>query len=158
MPAECPPSHLTKVGIPPHCLSCSTPLIELNLLRRFSHKRVFVFINITSIRGAFPASISSFLTVLAWYPNTSLRTWCLVLHSLTLMTNMPVCGQYFTLTAFLLCVISNCEKSCSIVFLAVCVLHLDICAFTNKLRCQMFFYCNCLLVCVISYFIVLQPI
>uniref|UniRef100_A0A3P9CRY8 Dual E2 ubiquitin-conjugating enzyme/E3 ubiquitin-protein ligase BIRC6 n=1 Tax=Maylandia zebra TaxID=106582 RepID=A0A3P9CRY8_9CICH len=38
------------------------------------------------------ASISSFLTVLAWYPNTSLRTWCLVLHSLTLMTNMPACG------------------------------------------------------------------
>ncbi|KAL6101444.1 birc6 [Pungitius sinensis] len=38
------------------------------------------------------ASISSFLTVLAWYPNTSLRTWCLVLHSLTLMTNMPVCA------------------------------------------------------------------
>ncbi|XP_063347269.1 baculoviral IAP repeat-containing protein 6 isoform X5 [Pelmatolapia mariae] len=37
------------------------------------------------------ASISSFLTVLAWYPNTSLRTWCLVLHSLTLMTNMPAC-------------------------------------------------------------------
>ncbi|XP_075902304.1 dual E2 ubiquitin-conjugating enzyme/E3 ubiquitin-protein ligase BIRC6 isoform X2 [Nelusetta ayraudi] len=35
------------------------------------------------------ASISSFLTVLAWYPNTSLRTWCLVLHSLALMTNMP---------------------------------------------------------------------
>ncbi|XP_020337303.1 baculoviral IAP repeat-containing protein 6 isoform X15 [Oncorhynchus kisutch] len=35
------------------------------------------------------ASISSFLSVLAWYPNTSLRTWCLVLHSLTLMTNMP---------------------------------------------------------------------
>uniref|UniRef100_A0A3Q3KMW9 Dual E2 ubiquitin-conjugating enzyme/E3 ubiquitin-protein ligase BIRC6 n=1 Tax=Monopterus albus TaxID=43700 RepID=A0A3Q3KMW9_MONAL len=34
------------------------------------------------------ASISSFLTVLAWYPNTSLRTWCLVLHCLTLMTNM----------------------------------------------------------------------
>ncbi|XP_066552631.1 baculoviral IAP repeat-containing protein 6 isoform X3 [Amia ocellicauda] len=34
------------------------------------------------------ASITSFLTVLAWYPNTSLRTWCLVLHSLTLMTNM----------------------------------------------------------------------
>ncbi|XP_061601104.1 baculoviral IAP repeat-containing protein 6 isoform X2 [Cololabis saira] len=39
------------------------------------------------------ASISSFLTVLAWYPNTSLRTWCLVLHSLTLMTNMPACGS-----------------------------------------------------------------
>ncbi|KAG9344610.1 hypothetical protein JZ751_011282 [Albula glossodonta] len=36
------------------------------------------------------ASISSFLTVLAWYPNTSLRTWCLVLHSLTLMTNMQL--------------------------------------------------------------------
>uniref|UniRef100_A0AAV2JLI0 Dual E2 ubiquitin-conjugating enzyme/E3 ubiquitin-protein ligase BIRC6 n=1 Tax=Knipowitschia caucasica TaxID=637954 RepID=A0AAV2JLI0_KNICA len=35
------------------------------------------------------ASISSFLSVLAWYPNTSLRTWCLVLHSLALMTNMP---------------------------------------------------------------------
>uniref|UniRef100_A0A673KNA8 Dual E2 ubiquitin-conjugating enzyme/E3 ubiquitin-protein ligase BIRC6 n=1 Tax=Sinocyclocheilus rhinocerous TaxID=307959 RepID=A0A673KNA8_9TELE len=35
------------------------------------------------------ASISSFLSVLAWYSNTSLRTWCLVLHSLTLMTNMP---------------------------------------------------------------------
>ncbi|XP_016428418.1 baculoviral IAP repeat-containing protein 6-like [Sinocyclocheilus rhinocerous] len=35
------------------------------------------------------ASISSFLSVLAWYPNTSLKTWCLVLHSLTLMTNMP---------------------------------------------------------------------
>ncbi|XP_036815670.1 baculoviral IAP repeat-containing protein 6 isoform X7 [Oncorhynchus mykiss] len=35
------------------------------------------------------ASINSFLSVLAWYPNTSLRTWCLVLHSLTLMTNMP---------------------------------------------------------------------
>ncbi|KAK9411867.1 baculoviral IAP repeat-containing protein 6 [Crotalus adamanteus] len=34
------------------------------------------------------ASITSFLTVLAWYPNTLLRTWCLVLHSLTLMTNM----------------------------------------------------------------------
>uniref|UniRef100_A0A3B4VL83 Baculoviral IAP repeat containing 6 n=1 Tax=Seriola dumerili TaxID=41447 RepID=A0A3B4VL83_SERDU len=34
------------------------------------------------------ASISSFLSVLAWYPNTSLRTWCLVLHSLTLMTNI----------------------------------------------------------------------
>uniref|UniRef100_A0A3P9HCQ6 Baculoviral IAP repeat containing 6 n=1 Tax=Oryzias latipes TaxID=8090 RepID=A0A3P9HCQ6_ORYLA len=34
-------------------------------------------------------SISSFLSVLAWYPNTSLRTWCLVLHSLTLMSNMP---------------------------------------------------------------------
>ena len=43
------------------------------------------------------ASISSFLTVLAWYPNTSLRTWCLVLHSLTLMTNMSACGQYSTL-------------------------------------------------------------
>ncbi|XP_029926712.1 baculoviral IAP repeat-containing protein 6 isoform X5 [Myripristis murdjan] len=39
------------------------------------------------------ASISSFLTVLAWYPNTSLRTWCLVLHSLTLMTNMPACAS-----------------------------------------------------------------
>ncbi|XP_012868979.1 PREDICTED: baculoviral IAP repeat-containing protein 6, partial [Dipodomys ordii] len=36
------------------------------------------------------ASISSFLTVLAWYPNTLLRTWCLVLHSLTLMTNMQL--------------------------------------------------------------------
>ncbi|XP_029691286.1 baculoviral IAP repeat-containing protein 6 isoform X2 [Takifugu rubripes] len=35
------------------------------------------------------ASICSFLTVLSWYPNTSLRTWCLVLRSLTLMTNMP---------------------------------------------------------------------
>uniref|UniRef100_A0AAX7TAX9 Dual E2 ubiquitin-conjugating enzyme/E3 ubiquitin-protein ligase BIRC6 n=1 Tax=Astatotilapia calliptera TaxID=8154 RepID=A0AAX7TAX9_ASTCA len=46
------------------------------------------------------ASISSFLTVLAWYPNTSLRTWCLVLHSLTLMTNMPACGQYSTLHWF----------------------------------------------------------
>lgn len=41
----------------------------------------------------FSASISSFLTVLAWYPNTSLRTWCLVLHSLALMTNMPPSGQ-----------------------------------------------------------------
>ncbi|XP_028323473.1 baculoviral IAP repeat-containing protein 6 isoform X3 [Gouania willdenowi] len=39
------------------------------------------------------ASISSFLTVLAWYPNTSLRTWCLVLHSLTLMTNMTACAS-----------------------------------------------------------------
>uniref|UniRef100_A0A3B3YZP8 UBC core domain-containing protein n=1 Tax=Poecilia mexicana TaxID=48701 RepID=A0A3B3YZP8_9TELE len=35
------------------------------------------------------ASVSSFISVLAWYPSTSLRTWCLVLHSLTLMTNMP---------------------------------------------------------------------
>ncbi|XP_060609978.2 baculoviral IAP repeat-containing protein 6 isoform X2 [Anolis sagrei] len=34
------------------------------------------------------ASVTSFLTVLAWYPNTLLRTWCLVLHSLTLMMNM----------------------------------------------------------------------
>lgn len=40
-----------------------------------------------------PASICSFLTVLSWYPNTSLRTWCLVLRSLTLMTNMPASGQ-----------------------------------------------------------------
>ncbi|XP_077439054.1 dual E2 ubiquitin-conjugating enzyme/E3 ubiquitin-protein ligase BIRC6 isoform X1 [Vanacampus margaritifer] len=39
------------------------------------------------------ASISSFLSVLAWYPNASLRTWCLVLHSLTLMTNMPDQGS-----------------------------------------------------------------
>ncbi|XP_054605954.2 dual E2 ubiquitin-conjugating enzyme/E3 ubiquitin-protein ligase BIRC6 isoform X4 [Nothobranchius furzeri] len=39
------------------------------------------------------ASISSFLSVLAWYPNTSLRAWCLVLHSLTLMTNMPACAS-----------------------------------------------------------------
>lgn len=54
-----------------------------------------------------PASISSFLTVLAWYPNTSLRTWCLVLHSLTLMTNMPACGQYSTLTGFLMCVMKE---------------------------------------------------
>ncbi|XP_023819026.1 baculoviral IAP repeat-containing protein 6 isoform X2 [Oryzias latipes] len=38
-------------------------------------------------------SISSFLSVLAWYPNTSLRTWCLVLHSLTLMSNMPACAS-----------------------------------------------------------------
>uniref|UniRef100_A0A8C9ZQ87 Dual E2 ubiquitin-conjugating enzyme/E3 ubiquitin-protein ligase BIRC6 n=1 Tax=Sander lucioperca TaxID=283035 RepID=A0A8C9ZQ87_SANLU len=45
------------------------------------------------------ASISSFLTVLAWYPNTSLRTWCLVLHSLTLMTNMAACGQCSTPTS-----------------------------------------------------------
>nr|XP_033791570.1 baculoviral IAP repeat-containing protein 6 isoform X2 [Geotrypetes seraphini] len=36
------------------------------------------------------ASLTSFLTVLAWYPNTLLRTWCLVLHSLTLMTNMQL--------------------------------------------------------------------
>ncbi|XP_043914359.1 baculoviral IAP repeat-containing protein 6 isoform X2 [Protopterus annectens] len=36
------------------------------------------------------ASVTSFLAVLAWYPNTSLRTWCLVLHSLTLMTNMQL--------------------------------------------------------------------
>ncbi|XP_038601850.1 LOW QUALITY PROTEIN: baculoviral IAP repeat-containing protein 6 [Tachyglossus aculeatus] len=36
------------------------------------------------------ASITSFLTVLAWYPNALLRTWCLVLHSLTLMTNMQL--------------------------------------------------------------------
>ncbi|XP_075002771.1 dual E2 ubiquitin-conjugating enzyme/E3 ubiquitin-protein ligase BIRC6 isoform X7 [Calonectris borealis] len=36
------------------------------------------------------ASVSSFLSVLAWYPNTLLRTWCLVLHSLTLMTNMQL--------------------------------------------------------------------
>ncbi|NXT39499.1 BIRC6 protein, partial [Pelecanoides urinatrix] len=35
-------------------------------------------------------SVSSFLSVLAWYPNTLLRTWCLVLHSLTLMTNMQL--------------------------------------------------------------------
>uniref|UniRef100_A0A8C3XU63 Dual E2 ubiquitin-conjugating enzyme/E3 ubiquitin-protein ligase BIRC6 n=1 Tax=Chelydra serpentina TaxID=8475 RepID=A0A8C3XU63_CHESE len=35
-------------------------------------------------------SVTSFLTVLAWYPNTLLRTWCLVLHSLTLMTNMQL--------------------------------------------------------------------
>lgn len=40
-----------------------------------------------------PASIGSFLTVLSWYPNTSLRTWCLVLRSLTLMTNMAANGQ-----------------------------------------------------------------
>lgn len=39
------------------------------------------------------ASIGSFLTVLSWYPNTSLRTWCLVLRSLTLMTNIPANGQ-----------------------------------------------------------------
>lgn len=44
----------------------------------------------------FSGSISSFLSVLAWYPNTSLRTWCLVLHSLTLMSNMPACGQCST--------------------------------------------------------------
>ncbi|KAG8444148.1 hypothetical protein GDO86_009363 [Hymenochirus boettgeri] len=36
------------------------------------------------------ASITSFLNVLAWHPNTLLRTWCLVLHSLTLMTNMQL--------------------------------------------------------------------
>ncbi|XP_063184882.1 baculoviral IAP repeat-containing protein 6 isoform X5 [Chroicocephalus ridibundus] len=36
------------------------------------------------------ASVTSFLSVLAWYPNTLLRTWCLVLHSLTLMTNMQL--------------------------------------------------------------------
>ncbi|XP_053919190.1 baculoviral IAP repeat-containing protein 6 isoform X5 [Cuculus canorus] len=36
------------------------------------------------------ASVNSFLSVLAWYPNTLLRTWCLVLHSLTLMTNMQL--------------------------------------------------------------------
>ncbi len=47
------------------------------------------------------ASISSFLTVLAWYPNTSLKTWCLVLHSLTLMTNMPACGQSLHSDCFL---------------------------------------------------------
>ncbi|KAK2527056.1 hypothetical protein Q9966_010515 [Columba livia] len=35
-------------------------------------------------------SVTSFLSVLAWYPNTLLRTWCLVLHSLTLMTNMQL--------------------------------------------------------------------
>ncbi|XP_035388617.1 baculoviral IAP repeat-containing protein 6 isoform X5 [Electrophorus electricus] len=40
------------------------------------------------------ASISSFLSVLAWYPNTSLRAWCLVLHSLTLMTNMSAVGVH----------------------------------------------------------------
>uniref|UniRef100_A0A3Q2D0E3 Baculoviral IAP repeat containing 6 n=1 Tax=Cyprinodon variegatus TaxID=28743 RepID=A0A3Q2D0E3_CYPVA len=39
------------------------------------------------------ASISSFISVLAWYPSASLRTWCLVLHSLTLMTNMPSSGK-----------------------------------------------------------------
>uniref|UniRef100_A0A673KPC9 Dual E2 ubiquitin-conjugating enzyme/E3 ubiquitin-protein ligase BIRC6 n=1 Tax=Sinocyclocheilus rhinocerous TaxID=307959 RepID=A0A673KPC9_9TELE len=44
------------------------------------------------------ASISSFLSVLAWYSNTSLRTWCLVLHSLTLMTNI---SQVLTLQEFL---------------------------------------------------------
>ncbi|XP_074435978.1 dual E2 ubiquitin-conjugating enzyme/E3 ubiquitin-protein ligase BIRC6 isoform X11 [Larus michahellis] len=38
------------------------------------------------------ASVTSFLSVLAWYPNTLLRTWCLVLHSLTLMTNMQLNG------------------------------------------------------------------
>ncbi|XP_018120697.1 baculoviral IAP repeat-containing protein 6 isoform X4 [Xenopus laevis] len=36
------------------------------------------------------ASITSFLSVLSWHPNTLLRTWCLVLHSLTLMTNMQL--------------------------------------------------------------------
>ncbi|XP_010143351.1 PREDICTED: baculoviral IAP repeat-containing protein 6, partial [Buceros rhinoceros silvestris] len=36
------------------------------------------------------ASVTSFLSVLSWYPNTLLRTWCLVLHSLTLMTNMQL--------------------------------------------------------------------
>ncbi|KAM8852773.1 dual E2 ubiquitin-conjugating enzyme/E3 ubiquitin-protein ligase BIRC6 isoform 1-T1 [Synchiropus picturatus] len=45
------------------------------------------------------ASISSFLTALAWYPNTSLRTWCLVLHSLTLMTNMPASGSSNTMSS-----------------------------------------------------------
>uniref|UniRef100_H3CIY3 Baculoviral IAP repeat containing 6 n=1 Tax=Tetraodon nigroviridis TaxID=99883 RepID=H3CIY3_TETNG len=43
------------------------------------------------------ASIGSFLTVLSWYPNTSLRTWCLVLRSLTLMTNMAANGQSVSL-------------------------------------------------------------
>lgn len=41
------------------------------------------------------ASVTSFLSVLAWYPNTLLRTWCLVLHSLTLMTNMQLNGKGF---------------------------------------------------------------
>ncbi|XP_018580423.1 baculoviral IAP repeat-containing protein 6 isoform X3 [Scleropages formosus] len=45
------------------------------------------------------ASVSSFLTVLAWYPSTSLRTWCLVLHSLTLMTNMPPASSSSTMGA-----------------------------------------------------------
>ncbi|XP_054979501.1 baculoviral IAP repeat-containing protein 6 isoform X6 [Sorex araneus] len=36
------------------------------------------------------ASVTTFLTVLAWYPSSLLRTWCLVLHSLTLMTNMQL--------------------------------------------------------------------
>lgn len=40
------------------------------------------------------ASVTSFLSVLAWYPNTLLRTWCLVLHSLTLMTNMQLNGKF----------------------------------------------------------------
>lgn len=51
---------------------------------------IFKWPSISLLRSA---SISSFLTVLAWYPNTSLRTWCLVLHSLALMTNMPPAGQ-----------------------------------------------------------------
>ncbi|XP_055983998.1 baculoviral IAP repeat-containing protein 6 isoform X2 [Sorex fumeus] len=36
------------------------------------------------------ASVTTFLTVLAWHPSSLLRTWCLVLHSLTLMTNMQL--------------------------------------------------------------------
>ncbi|XP_056669227.1 baculoviral IAP repeat-containing protein 6 isoform X17 [Monodelphis domestica] len=46
--------------------------------------------NRTPVISLNQASITSFLTVLAWYPNTLLRTWCLVLHSLTLMTNMQL--------------------------------------------------------------------
>uniref|UniRef100_A0A8C5TGF9 Baculoviral IAP repeat containing 6 n=1 Tax=Malurus cyaneus samueli TaxID=2593467 RepID=A0A8C5TGF9_9PASS len=46
--------------------------------------------NRTPVVSLNQASVTSFLSVLAWYPNTLLRTWCLVLHSLTLMTNMQL--------------------------------------------------------------------
>ncbi len=87
---------------------------------------IYIYIHISLCVCVCPASISSFLTVLAWYPNTSLRTWCLVLHSLTLMTNMPACGQYSTLTDFLLCVINTQLRTQSdypeeiVSFLCVC--------------------------------------
>lgn len=78
--------------------SCRVPTIPLNQGQStFWASSALMFLSFSATDGVnvllCSASIGSFLTVLSWYPNTSLRTWCLVLRSLTLMTNMPANGQ-----------------------------------------------------------------
>uniref|UniRef100_A0A8C0UE79 Dual E2 ubiquitin-conjugating enzyme/E3 ubiquitin-protein ligase BIRC6 n=1 Tax=Cyanistes caeruleus TaxID=156563 RepID=A0A8C0UE79_CYACU len=81
---------LSSIPMLSTCFNKLFSMLQVHHVQYLSLNLRVVFLYFLLLRIQVISSVTSFLSVLAWYPNTLLRTWCLVLHSLTLMTNMQL--------------------------------------------------------------------